>query len=142
VVLVVPGACSQMVLVEPGSGGGQIAFLGPYLVNPPYYKLSQSHEGVWEERGGVGVGGGCGVFGCPLFEEQGLSPSSERVVGPSHEWGGWDICVFRGWGVEDRGEAGEPRLKGEGELPKGVDREVDSDRWGRDTRAPVQGKVA
>jgi len=77
------------------------------------------------------------VFGGPLFEEEGLSSSSEGVVGASQVRGGWDICAHRAWGVEDQGEAGEPLREGEGEVCQRVDQEVFSDWWGGETRVSV-----
>jgi len=64
-----PWAGGVGVFVGPGRVGGQIAFRRPHLVDPSRYELSQAHEGVGGERGGVIVVGGCGVLFGPVLEK-------------------------------------------------------------------------
>jgi len=47
------GACQVWVLVEPGGVGGHLAFRCSHLVDPSRHELSQAHEKVWGESGGV-----------------------------------------------------------------------------------------
>jgi len=62
------------VLIGPRWVGGQVAFSRSHLVDPPRHKLSQAHEGVGGEGGGVVIVRRCWVFFGPFLEEH--APSS------------------------------------------------------------------
>jgi len=55
------------VLVGPGWVGGQVAFPRSHLVDSPRHNLSQAHEGMGGEGGGVVVVGRCGVVSDPVL---------------------------------------------------------------------------
>ena len=57
------------VFLGPGWVGGQVAFPCSHLVDSPRHELSQAHEGVGGEGGGVVVVRGCGVIFDPVLEK-------------------------------------------------------------------------
>jgi len=70
-----PRAGKDGVLVGPRWVGGQVAFCRSHLVDPPRHKLSQAHEGVGAEGGGIFVVRRRGVFFGPFLEEH--APSNQ-----------------------------------------------------------------
>lgn len=102
-------------MVEPGKVGNQVALPGTHLVDPPRHELSQPHEGVWVEAGGLGVVKGCGVFTHPFFEKWDFGSFSEGSLGPPNQRGRWNVRAH-GRYMEDQWEKGEPFMEGEGEV--------------------------
>ena len=64
-----PWASEVGVFVRPGWVGGQVTFRRSHLVDSSCHKLSQAHEGVGGECGGVFVVRGCWVFFGPVLEK-------------------------------------------------------------------------
>ena len=56
--------------VEPGGMGGQVALLGPHLMDAASHELSQPHEWMRGERQGEGVVGGNRGEGAPVLNHE------------------------------------------------------------------------
>jgi len=93
-------------------------------VDASCHELPHTHQGVWGEAGGVLVVRGCGGFGGPILEEHVPCPSLKSLVGISHEFLGGNVSPGWGGGVQDEREACGASLQGQGEVCKGVNREV------------------
>ena len=57
-------------LVEPGGMGGQVALLGPHLMDAASHELSRPHERMRGEREGKSVIGGNRGEGAPVFDHE------------------------------------------------------------------------
>jgi len=78
----------------PGWVGGQVAFAGNHLVDPPGYELTQTHAGSWVQGGEVVVIPWCREETGPFCEEGLSKPLLQGGVAVIHHgsWrgvGGW-----------------------------------------------------
>ena len=70
--------------------GGQVALLGPHLMDAASHELFQPHERVRREREGEGVLGGDWGEGAPVFEHEGAGLPLKSAVGSCHGGVVWE----------------------------------------------------
>ena len=70
--------------VEPGGMGGQVALLGPHLMDAASNELSQPHEWMRGEREGKGVVGGNRREAALVFNHERASFPLKSAVGSRH----------------------------------------------------------
>ena len=98
-----PGAVLGIEGAGPRGVGGEVALLGPQLVDTACYELAQAHEGVRSEGKRVRVVSRGGGHLLPVFKQEGSSLALKGAVGCFHGVGrreeggvGEEVCVREG----------------------------------------------